>query len=158
MPDFSLIRPAFALLLWMVVTAAVAEEPENASPREQVRDTERAFAQTMADRDHEAFTQFLSNEAIFFDDGEPLRGKQQVAEAWKAYFEQPEAPFSWAPERVEVLESGTLAHSSGPVYDPAGKRIATFNSIWRLEPDGRWRIVFDKGSRDCEPPAGASKD
>jgi hypothetical protein len=44
-----------------------------------------------------------------------------------------------------VLASGELAWSRGPVYDPTGKQIGTFNSIWRREPDGRWRIVFDKG-------------
>ena len=153
MTDFSSIRTALALLALLLATVAVAKEPANADPRQQVRQTETAFARSMADRDYEAFMQFLSQEAIFFGGGEPLRGKQQVAAAWKAYFEKPEAPFSWAPEQVEVLESGTLAHSSGPVYDPAGERVATFNSIWRLEPDGRWRIVFDKGNQDCPPPA-----
>ena len=44
-----------------------------------------------------------------------------------------------------MLDSGTLALTSGPVFDPQGKQIGMFNSIWRLEPDGRWRVVFDKG-------------
>jgi hypothetical protein len=39
--------------------------------------------------------------------------------------------------------------SSGPVRDPAGHQIGTFNSIWRLERDGRWRVVFDKGCEVC---------
>jgi hypothetical protein len=33
--------------------------------------------------------------------------------------------------------------------------VATFNSIWRLDADGQWRVIFDKGSRDCEDPARA---
>jgi len=44
------------------------------------------------------------------------------------------------------LDSGTLALSSGPVRDPTGKVVARFNSIWRQEPGGVWRVVFDKGS------------
>ena len=32
-----------------------------------------------------------------------------------------DAPFSWQPETVEVLASGTLAISSGPVKDTNGK-------------------------------------
>ena len=126
--------------------------------RQQVEDTERAFAQTMADRDFAAFTSFLSGEAVFFSGDTPLRGKQAVSDAWQAYFDGPEAPFSWAPELVVVLESGALALSSGPVRDPAGTRVATFNSIWRLEPSGDWRIVFDKGSRDCPAPAPAGSE
>jgi ketosteroid isomerase-like protein len=46
---------------------------------------------------------------------------------------------------VQVLDSGTLAISSGPVKDPAGKAVGTFNSIWRRDKDGQWRVVFDKG-------------
>jgi len=42
-----------------------------------------------------------------------------------------------------------LALSSGPVRDPQGKLIARFNSVWRLEAPGRWRIVFDKGADVC---------
>jgi hypothetical protein len=46
-----------------------------------------------------------------------------------------------------VLDSGTLALSSGPVRSPDGKVFARFNSIWRLEAPGVWRVVFDKGSK-----------
>ena len=124
--------------------------------QQQVETTERAFARTMAERDHDAFTAFLSEEAIFFSDAGPLRGQRPVAEAWKAYFDEPVAPFSWEPELVVVPDSGTLALSSGPVRNPAGERVATFNSVWRREPDGQWRIVFDKGSRDCPAPGPAA--
>ena len=113
--------------------------------QEQVRSAERAFAQTMADRDLEAFAAFVSEEAVFFGGPEPLRGREAVVEGWRPYFEGLAAPFSWEPEIVEVLESGTLAHSSGPVKDPEGNVVATFNSVWRLEADGNWRVVFDKG-------------
>ena len=47
---------------------------------------------------------------------------------------------------VEVLESGNLALSSGPVRNASGEEVGRFNSIWRKEADGTWRVVFDKGS------------
>jgi ketosteroid isomerase-like protein len=75
-----------------------------------------------------------------------LRGKEAVADAWRRYFGAEEAPFSWEPESVEVLESGSLALSSGPVFDGAGDRIGSFTSVWRREAPGVWRIVFDRGS------------
>jgi ketosteroid isomerase-like protein len=118
--------------------------------QKQVADTERAFAKTMADRNHAAFVTFLSAEAIFFTSTLALHGRQQVADAWKPFYLKPDAPFSWKPETVEVLESGTLALSSGPVFDPAGKQFATFTSIWRLEAPGTWRIIFDKGNDVCD--------
>ena len=118
--------------------------------RGQVADTERAFAKTMADRDVAAFASFIADEAVFFDGPTPIHGKAAVVAAWTALFAAPTAPFSWAPEQVEVLPSGTLALSSGPVFAPDGKKVASFTSIWRLDAPGVWRIVFDKGC-DCAP-------
>ena len=140
----------------MMAFAVTAQEPDLEPLRQQVEATERAFAETMADRDHDAFTTFLADETVFFAGEKPLRGKLAVASAWKSFFEKPEAPFSWEPVTVVVLDSGTLALSSGPVRDPAGKEVATFNSIWRRGPDGQWKIVFDKGSDSCNCPAQAN--
>lgn len=117
--------------------------------QQQVFAAERDFARSMADRDRAAFARFVADEAIFFGAGAPLRGKAQVLEGWSNYFDGPAAPFSWTPDQVEVLASGTLALSTGLVRDPQGKVVARFNSIWRLEAPGEWRVVFDKGS----PPA-----
>jgi ketosteroid isomerase-like protein len=141
-----------------VVTAAMAgcaappPRPDIAELARQVADTERAFARTMADRNHAAFVTFLAPDTIFFSGTKALRGSQTVAAARKRFYEGPAAPFSWKPETVEVLDSGSLALSSGPVFDPAGKNVATFTSIWRMEAPGTWRIVFDKGNDVCECP------
>jgi ketosteroid isomerase-like protein len=135
-----------APVLWLVVSAAAQT---NAELKEQVRQTEIAFAGTMADRDHAAFVSFLSGETVFMSGGRATRGSKQVAERWKAFFDGAQAPFSWAPETVEVLDSGTLAMSSGPVRDPSGKRTGTFNSVWRREADGKWKIVLDIGCPAC---------
>lgn len=106
---------------------------------------ERSFARAMAERDHVAFTAHLSRHAIFFNGAKVLRGRDAVAAGWKPYFDDPTAPFSWEPDSVQVLGDGQLALSSGPVRDPAGKLVARFNSIWRQEAPGVWRVVFDKG-------------
>lgn len=112
---------------------------------DEVAARERAFARTMAERDFDAFLAFVSEEAIFFAGQEPLRGRDAVGAGWRRFYEGPEAPFSWEPDRVEVLDSGHLALSTGPVRDPAGEVVGRFNSIWRLDPDGVWRVIFDKG-------------
>ena len=147
-------RSVAALVAAAVGLSAAAAAESTAELQAQVRASERAFAKTMADRDHAAFVSFLSEEAIFFSgpQGAALRGRQAVADRWKAFYEGPQAPFSWEPEQVEVLDSGAIAFSSGPVYDPDKKRIGTFNSVWRREKDGKWKIVLDKGCPPCEGP------
>jgi ketosteroid isomerase-like protein len=140
----------FAALL-MLVAAGSSARVSNAELKKQVADTERAFAAAMKARDHNAFKTFVSDEAVFFSgNGVVLRGKQAVAEAWRSYFDSPQPPFSWEPDEVEVVDSGTLAYSGGPVRDPSGKVVGRFNSIWRLEAPGLWRVVFDRGSPVCD--------
>lgn len=149
-----LIKPIAGVVLALFAAAAVAAPATNAELKKQVADTERAFAATMRARDHAAFTSFLSEEAVFFTGPAPLHGKAAVAAGWKRFYEKPAAPFSWEPDEVEVLASGTLAVSSGPVHDASGKLVSRFSSIWRQEAPGQWRIVFDRGSEvcDCKKP------
>jgi ketosteroid isomerase-like protein len=104
----------------------------------------------MADRDFVAFQSYLARDAIFMSGVTPLRGREAVAANWRRFFDAPSAPFSWKPDRVQVLDSGKLAKSSGPVANPDGKVSQRFNSIWRLDADGRWRVVFDEGSPVCD--------
>ncbi|HET7163185.1 MAG TPA: nuclear transport factor 2 family protein [Rhodanobacteraceae bacterium] len=120
--------------------------PSLETPQQQVFAAERAFAKSMADRNVSAFASHVSDEAIFFNGTGVLRGKKEVITAWSRFFKDKTAPFSWEPGRVEVLQSGTLALSTGLVRDPSGKVIGRFNSIWRREAPGVWRVVFDKGS------------
>ena len=143
---------ALLLLLCMLMSACSENRPRSsaADPRQQVTDTERAFAKTMADRNFAAFQEFLSPEAVFFSGQEPAIGKAAVVSQWKSLYEKPEAPFSWEPEKVVVLPSGKLALSTGPVRNKTGILIATFTSIWRLEAPDTWRIVFDKGNGVCD--------
>jgi ketosteroid isomerase-like protein len=143
-------RPAFILFTALLAGCAAAPKAGRAELAQQVAATERAFAATMAARDHAGFARFLSEETVFFAGKRAIRGRAAVAEDWKKFYAEPQAPFSWEPAEVEVLDSGTLALSSGPVKDPSGKVVATFTSIWRLEAPGVWRIVFDKGCNVCE--------
>jgi len=141
------------LAAWALAAAALAAA--DAAPpalTDQVRAAERAFAKTMADRDLAAFGTFVSEEAIFLGRDGVLRGRAQVIEGWKRFYEGKEAPFSWEPEQVEVLASGDLALTRGPVLDAKGKREGSFSSVWRHEADGRWRVIFDQGCPPCSCP------
>src|ERR1700693_3299408 len=85
----SLIMSRLSLLLipclaWLAGCAAVTPQPTpqpkpqlTAQPtatelKQQVAATETAFAKTMADRDHAAFTSFLADEAVFLGGATPL--------------------------------------------------------------------------------------
>lgn len=163
--------PAFALPAAEPVTgASTSPPPDGSAPRPaplppprpesfgdaalvaEVRAAETAFAKTMADRDLDAFAGYIADDAIFVNGTYPLNGKPAILAVWGTYFDGP-APFSWTPETVVVLGSGTLAQSKGPVMGPDGSVVAEFRSTWRRGPDGRWQVVFDDGACRCARPA-----
>ena len=144
------VKPMLALPICFVVWGCVSSPPLMTNdPVAQVTAAEKAFAKTMADRDHEAFSQFVADDAVFLAGKDRLRGKQAVTASWARFFVASSAPFSWEPDQVEILDSGLLAHSSGPVRDPEGNLIGRYDSIWRYEGAGVWKVIFDKGSEPC---------
>jgi ketosteroid isomerase-like protein len=142
-----LLRAALLSALWAVSAAAAAQ-----GAQAEVFAAERAFAKSMAERDFTAFGRLIAVDTLFFGSNKVHRGRDAVLAAWKGFFEGPQAPFSWEPDQVEVLDSGQLALSTGPVRNPQGQVIARYNSIWQRGADGRWLVIFDKGSPP-DPPA-----
>ncbi len=140
-----LIDLGILLMLGLCNCTRASNETVN-SRASEVEAREVAFAKTMEDRDFNAFLSFVSSEAVFFKGNEPLRGHDAIIQAWAPLFEDETAPFSWQPDVIEVLESGRLALSSGPVRGASGEILGRFNSIWRKDNDGQWRVIFDKGS------------
>ena len=138
---------AFLSMVASTVDSSQIDDSEDATV--QVRQAEISFAKAMEDRDFGAFQSFLADEAIFINGNRELRGKRAIAAAWKELFSGSTAPISWYPEVVLVLESGTLGLSSGPVLNSLGDRIGTFNSVWRRETTGAWKVVFDRGCPVC---------
>ena len=148
-----ILRGAAAAIVALTVGLAAQAQVNLEAARTEVFAAERFFARSMAERDLSAFARHIAADAVFFGNAAVQRGRDAVLAAWKPFFDSAQAPFSREPDQVEVLASGDLALSTGPVRSAAGQVIACFNSSWRRESDdGRWRVVFDKGSPP-DPPA-----
>lgn len=124
----------------------------------EVRCREIAFSNATENRDLEAFMSFLDSDARFVG-ASVLRGPEQIAATWRVFFMEDGPSLKWRPQFVEVLDSGDLALTRGPYRlkskAPEGQPIeewGTFNSIWRIDSGGSWRIIFDAGSPAAEPP------
>ena len=127
----------------MTLSALLLAATLAATPVEQVRDAEIAFAKAFADRDKTAFFAMVADDATFLSAGRTLAGKPQVVEGWTRFLETPEAPFSWTPDRVSVSADGKLGLSTGPVFDARGVHTGDYISTWRRDAKGNWKIVFD---------------
>jgi ketosteroid isomerase-like protein len=150
-----MIRSTLLVLCWaaVLVPSSLHAQATPAALKQQVFAAESTFAAKFAQRDTAGFAALVAPDAVFFGRNSVMRGRAEVMEGWRPLLTKSTPPFSWKPEVIEVAASGNLALSSGPVYDPEGHQFNTFNSIWRREPDGSWRVLFDKGCPvcNCEP-------
>ena len=64
--DLRKILVAFVAGLWLASCAAPVARLAPDEARRQVMAAERAFAKTMADRDHRAFATFVAEDTVFF--------------------------------------------------------------------------------------------
>ncbi|HET6564261.1 MAG TPA: DUF4440 domain-containing protein [Xanthomonadales bacterium] len=128
--------------------ASQAASPE----QDTVRCVEIAFSQSVENRDKAAFTALLDADTRFISQ-EVLHGPEAVMAAWSGFF-APEGPqLVWRPYVVEVAASGDLALSRGPFRlrgkNPQGEPVESwgiYNSVWRKDADGQWKILFDAGN------------
>lgn len=149
-------RLSFGLLPLVFAVAPTRSETLDEA-RASLRAAETAFAQAFADRDLERFLSFVAPDGVFLGGDTVSRGRDGVRAAWAHMFEPRQPPFSWRPERVEVLADGSLGLSTGPILDPQGRHVGNYISTWRRRADRSWEVVFDGGPPPCprcaEPPA-----
>jgi ketosteroid isomerase-like protein len=143
----------------LAVCLLLATTFASADVADEVRCREIGFSRSAEMRDAEAFATFIDADARFVG-GAVNRGPQEVTEAWAAFFAEDGPAIKWRPQFVEVLEDSTLALTRGPyrmiTTDDQGVQTehwGTFNSVWRLQTDGSWKVVFDAGDSSAEAPS-----
>jgi ketosteroid isomerase-like protein len=110
------------------------------------------LAKAVADRSLQSFVSMVDDDAVFFGK-DVSRGKDAVSKAWLPFFTDRNLFLKWHPNEVHVSSSADLGYSIGE-YERMGKdksgnpetAIGTYVSIWRRQPDGKWKIVLDIGT------------
>lgn len=151
--------------LWAtLLLLAVPALPTLADLQQDVRCREIGFSKSVELQDRETFASFIDPDARFIG-GKVDRGRDVITEAWAVFFTGDLPSIKWRPQIVEVLESGNLALSRGPYRiidkDENGdtrEGWGTFNSVWRLDADGQWLVVFDAGSFPDETPTDEQRE
>ena len=142
----------------MFLLLALLTTPVLADLEQEVRCREIGFSKSVETQDRDTFASFIDPDARFVG-GKVDRGREVITEAWAIFFTGDLPSIKWRPQIVEVLESGDLALSRGPyrIIDKdengdATEAWGTYNSVWRLDADGEWLVVFDAGSFPDETP------
>jgi ketosteroid isomerase-like protein len=143
---------------------ALAASPALADLAEDVRCREIGFSKSVENQDRERFASFIDPDARFVGN-KVDRSPEAITEAWAVFFTDELPSIKWRPQFLEVLESGDLALSRGPyrIIDKneqgeTTEAWGTYNSVWRLNADGEWLIVFDAGSFPDETPSDEQRE
>ena len=154
---------ALALLLVSSAPAPAAQGTDDARQALMAADT--AFALTVAQRSLAAFSNMISEKALFLG-STPHHGRPEIIHAWKGFFEPDrKTTLSWTPVRADVAASGDLGYTVGTfvlrTIDDAGavtEKHGAYVTIWRKESDGRWRAVIDTGTPPGSTPVEIPRD
>jgi ketosteroid isomerase-like protein len=131
-------------MLLALLLAAAASAP----PAKTAIDAERAFA---ADAHRlgqwTAFKKWSTDDALMFVP-QPIKAHEFL----KGRKDPPVAVFWW-PGKSFVSCDGQTAINSGPWVREWGKSVGYFTTVWKRQPDGGWKWVYDAGDTLKQPRA-----
>jgi ketosteroid isomerase-like protein len=127
----------------LIVSTVICQE----APLMQVVNAEKQFAAyAKSNGTAPAFMIFLDDSSKVFDKGKILNGK----EFWQQR-KADSSELSWYPEFADISASGDLGYTSGPweYRVKKGSEKADFrgyfNSIWKKNDMGEWKVLIDLG-------------
>ncbi len=140
----------WTLILLIPTTSVYTQQDSLLIWKEQVLKTEREFGQMVEEKGiASAFLYYADDEAVLMRNNDLIKGKVEIEE----YFEnQPlnSVSLKWSPEFIDVAKSGDLSYSYGyytlsfkDSTDQLIERRGVFHSVWKRQPDGSWKYVWD---------------
>jgi ketosteroid isomerase-like protein len=140
-----------AAVLWACADTAAAQA-ESADP---IIAAERAFAADAAQRGWAAaFRSTAATDAITLSPG-PVNAHQQLA----GVPGDGETSLDWRPAYAGIARSGDFGFTTGP-FQFRGREgiVGHYFTVWRLQPDGQWKWVFDAGTDVRDPGPAVAPD
>jgi len=141
------------LLGALVFIAAYATGNREQSTADVLMEADRAFFASVAEGGADAWASWFADDGAVIQEGiGEVRGREAVRAAM-AGLDAPGVSLRWEPDRADIAASGdlgwTTGHfvSEGPGPDGATVRAeGVYVTIWRLQPDGSWKVVMDLGN------------
>lgn len=116
----------------------------------EIRQTEKAFNDlAMAKGLPIAFETYAAPEAVIKRRGNLVKGQSSIREWYDGDYRHGDT-LVWKPEFIDVSTSGDLGYTYGPFtftyLDTLGnvkKSTGYFHTVWKRQPDGSWKFVWD---------------
>ncbi|HEV2904008.1 MAG TPA: nuclear transport factor 2 family protein [Pyrinomonadaceae bacterium] len=149
-----------ALVAATIASSVPAQNRRIVEPLMAMITTERAFSRMSEEKGiRESFTEFIAEDGILF------RPRAVFGKKWMR--ENPLPPSTarpllvWQPIVAGMSRAGDLGYTTGPwqfkndIKDAKFSAFGTFMTVWKKQPDGKWKFVVDLGVSNPEPKTPA---
>ena len=111
-----------------------------AEPSMTAIDAERAFV-----ADAQKLGQWTAFRKYAADDAEMYVPQRVNAQEFLRDLKDPPASVFWWPGKSFVSCDGSYAVNTGPWVRQYGKAVGYFTTVWKRQPDGSWKWIYDGG-------------
>jgi len=111
-----------------------------AEPSMTAIDAERAFV-----ADAQKLGQWTAFRKYAADDAEMYVPQRVNAQEFLKDLKDPPASVFWWPGKSFVSCDGSYAVNTGPWVRQYGKAVGYFTTVWKRQPDGSWKWIYDGG-------------
>lgn len=142
---------AIATLTSLSAMPMHADPPSLQSDFDAMVATERAFSNLSKEKGiKDSFATYIEEDGILFRGGAWVKGKP-----WTLEHPNPPVTLVWWPTHGGISSSGDLGWTTGPYEVKQGDETGhgNFVTVWRKQPDGKWRFAIDFGN-DYATPTG----
>ncbi len=145
----------FAIMLSSDLVAA--QKRKRPPALAEMVETEREFARySVAHGQPEAWIEYFTDDGVVFQPG-PVNVKTVMRQFLPTPNPAPNS-IDWVPMRGDVSTAGDLGYNIGPwkITDHTKKETDAYGyffSVWKKQPNGKWRVVVDFGIRVPEANA-----
>jgi uncharacterized protein (TIGR02246 family) len=129
------------------------EQQRIAAAQDAIRTASADSVRAAQAKDLEKTVSYYAPEAIMFGVGAPVQGIESIRKVWQQFLATPNLQMKITTISVEVARSADLGWEygsfEGTSTDQKGKSVTQkgkYVAIWRLQPDGVWKIEADLSS------------
>ena len=147
-------KPFLLLLLLLLLVAACAHSPplKQTAASSGVAEADASFSDATVREGIRGFAEFIAADFRTVEPNGSVSERATLLNDWSKLLPTPGTTIHWRP--ILSGADGALGWTAG-VYESTGSggdlRSGRYVTIWRREPDGQWKVVFDIGVPNPPP-------
>jgi uncharacterized protein (TIGR02246 family) len=140
------------------------QTPNPEAVERSLLEVDREWSNAAAAKDWERFYSYYTADATMLPPGAPMAtGIDAIRKTFQPFASNPTFSLKWQVAKAQAARSAEMGYTLGAYemafHDPAGKPVndrGKYVTIWRKQPDGKWKAAVDMFNSDLPPP-GASQ-